>query len=378
MAIIKCEHCGEEEIPNSATFCPSCGKSIAEPIREKDSTPLFGTKTSTDNSLPIPLPQILGLAGSVILFIGVFTPIISLPIVGGMNYFQNGRGDGVIVLLVAILSGFLTLAKRYRFLLFTGGGSLAILALTFIVFQVRMSQMQAEMKKSMGNNPFAGLGDAMMNSVQISWGWAVLIIGAVLLIAAALVKKDDSDKPETASNVFSSIADKHIFAAIGAVFVIWLGLVFWGFVASPSSGNPNAVSLGQGPKGATTAKSVVDQPLLIEFLDKSFTPSDIYNGRYEETIDLTISFINKTDKDIRAFDGTLEFTDLLDNKILSSKVEINQSLAQGAAYKWDGSLRFNQFMPPHVRLKSEPKENLKVSFRANKVLFADNTSKTYE
>jgi hypothetical protein len=60
--------------------------------------------------------QILGLAGSVALFIGVFTPIVSLPVVGNMNYFQNGRGDGVIVLVLAVVSLILVLIKRYRWL----------------------------------------------------------------------------------------------------------------------------------------------------------------------------------------------------------------------------------------------------------------------
>jgi hypothetical protein len=42
--------------------------------------------------------QLLGIIGSAILFIGVFMPIVKLPVVGEMNYFHNGRGDGVIIL----------------------------------------------------------------------------------------------------------------------------------------------------------------------------------------------------------------------------------------------------------------------------------------
>lgn len=230
-----CSSCGESDVPMNATFCPSCGKSTTKKIPVKEQTPLFVAETGAASSSSFPLPQILGLAGSVILFIGVFTPIISLPIVGSMNYFQNGRGDGVILLLVAILSAFLTLAKRYRFLLFTGGGSLAILALTFITFQVRMSQMQSEMKKSLGDNPFAGLAGTMMNSVQISWGWAILIIGAVLLIAAAIIDRRTEPTEEQPNSVFSNIADKHVYITIAIVFVVWIGLIGYGFVSGGSS-----------------------------------------------------------------------------------------------------------------------------------------------
>ena len=33
--------------------------------------------------------QLLGLIGSIVLFIGVFSPIISVPIMGNMNYFNK-------------------------------------------------------------------------------------------------------------------------------------------------------------------------------------------------------------------------------------------------------------------------------------------------
>ncbi|MEO6484686.1 MAG: hypothetical protein ABIO54_04175 [Pyrinomonadaceae bacterium] len=258
-----CNKCGEQEVPTGATFCPSCGQSMATttPAAREPESDIRSDVASLGLS-SVPLPQILGLAGSAILFVGVFMPIISLPIVGSMNYFQNGRGDGVIILLIAILSGFLSLGKRYRFLLYTGGGSLIILALTFIFFQVRMSQAQAEMKKSMGNNPFAGLGDAMMNSVQISWGWAVLILGAVLLIAAALIKREESvdgDVPETPSSIFRSISDKHIFASIGVIFVSWLGLIAYDFIggqsATPVANAPSINNSFQTKRSSTTTTS---------------------------------------------------------------------------------------------------------------------------
>ncbi len=205
----------------------------------------------------MPLRQILGLVGSLILFIGVFTPIISLPIVGSMNYFQNGRGDGVIILVLAAFSVFLTLTKRYRFLLFTGGGSLAILAFTFINFQYRMSQMQSQMKESMANNPFGGLGEAMLNTVQIQWGWAVLIIGAALLIAAALLKptpseieSEQTDKTLTFGGVgggASTTSDSVLYGVLGVIALGWIGLIAYSFIAAPST--PNALSNSSSNKG---------------------------------------------------------------------------------------------------------------------------------
>jgi hypothetical protein len=76
--------------------------------------------------------QQLGLAGSIVLFIGVFTPIVTLPIVGSINYFHNGQGDGVLMLFLALISLGLTLRERYRWLWATGLLSLGLLLFTLM------------------------------------------------------------------------------------------------------------------------------------------------------------------------------------------------------------------------------------------------------
>lgn len=45
--------------------------------------------------------QMLGLIGSVVVALGVFAPLVRVPFLGHLTYFQNGQGDGVIVLLCA-------------------------------------------------------------------------------------------------------------------------------------------------------------------------------------------------------------------------------------------------------------------------------------
>ncbi len=70
--------------------------------------------------------RLLGILGSAILFIGVFMPIVKVPIVGDINYFQNGRGDGVIVLALAVISLALVLLRWYRELWITALGSAVI------------------------------------------------------------------------------------------------------------------------------------------------------------------------------------------------------------------------------------------------------------
>ena len=66
--------------------------------------------------------QTLGFIGAAALFVGVFTPIISLPLIGSINYFQNGNGDGVIVMCFALLALLFVVRGSYRLLWIPGAG----------------------------------------------------------------------------------------------------------------------------------------------------------------------------------------------------------------------------------------------------------------
>jgi hypothetical protein len=134
--------------------------------------------------------QQLGLIGSIILFVGVFTPIVSVPFMGNLNYFQNGQGDGTIILILSLISLILVLTHKYNGLWFTSLGSLAVMTFTFVNFQMKMSQAKADMHSELADNPFRGLADMAMQSVQLQWGWALLIVGIALLIASAALKDE--------------------------------------------------------------------------------------------------------------------------------------------------------------------------------------------
>jgi len=134
--------------------------------------------------------QLMGLIGAIILFIGVFMPIVSVPIIGNMNYFQNGKGDGAIVFILAVISLILVLAKKYKGLWATGIGSLSVMAFTFVNFQIKMSNVKAQMESELAGNPFKGLANMAMQSVQLQWGWALLVVGAALVIATAAIKEE--------------------------------------------------------------------------------------------------------------------------------------------------------------------------------------------
>ena len=96
--------------------------------------------------------QVVALTGAFVLFIGVFTPVVSVPTVGYMNYFQTAKVDGVVILGLATLSVLLLLAKQYRGLWFTGMASLGVLAFTFISLQIRISEIKDNLGVELAGN----------------------------------------------------------------------------------------------------------------------------------------------------------------------------------------------------------------------------------
>lgn len=104
---------------------------------------------------------------------------------------------------------------------------------------------------------------------------------------------------------------------------------------------------------------------------------DLQAGVSDDEVTFTLLFKNQTGKGIRAFDGFIEFTDLLGNSIITSKLEINERIAKSSTLSWDGGLRYNQFMADHQRLRSEGQENLKISFTPNKILYDDGTTQDF-
>ena len=209
----ECLHCGQHISADSAQAgqggeCPSCAQPIIVPELPSRAAPPPEPKPPVEQTklpmaaphdpLPKPVPaaaptgatnqkQMAGLIGSALLFVGVFCPIVTVPIMGQMNYFQNGHGDGTIVLVLASGSAVLAFARRFPLLWLTGGASLAIIAFTFIRFQSGINEVKRQMEADLHGNPFAGLAQLAVQSVQLQWGIAILALGAILVVAAAAI-----------------------------------------------------------------------------------------------------------------------------------------------------------------------------------------------
>lgn len=147
--------------------------------------------------------QLIGFFGVLLLFIGVFLPILSVPIMGEISLFNNGKSDGMIILGLSVVSTALIFMDKIKLLWVTSGISTALLTYDFYMLSSKISQTKAELSEKMQGNPFGGFADAMMSSVQLQFGWAVLFLGCIILLATPIlangvfnfkisIKKEDS------------------------------------------------------------------------------------------------------------------------------------------------------------------------------------------
>lgn len=145
------------------------------------------TSTRSGETISIDLSdkrKVLGLASSAIMLIGALCPVATLPIIGSINYVANGRGDGVIILVISIISAFFVLTERYKLLKYAGTVSLCLMFFTLFRFQFAISKASASMDE-LKDNPFTGIAQAAFNSIGLGWGWILLISGAVALLVTS-------------------------------------------------------------------------------------------------------------------------------------------------------------------------------------------------
>ena len=141
--------------------------------------------------------QILGVLGVGLLAVGAFLPIVRVPVIGSVTYFRGGQGDGIFILIFAVLGAFFIYRKFYRWLLFPGAASLVLLIYGFFNLQRILGELEsranaqlARMADSSLRDTAAGMADAAVESIHLQWGWAVLLAGALLCIAAGLLKPE--------------------------------------------------------------------------------------------------------------------------------------------------------------------------------------------
>lgn len=172
-----CTTC-QKQVSKNAETCPHCG----EPQ---------GVASTGSNAASIDkYYKIYGIIGSALLALGVFCPVFSVPISGDINLFRNGEGDGVAILIFAVISVICLFVGKTRYLWYSGTGILILLGFIFYQFRTKISEIKENMHHDLAGNPLSGLADMAVNSVSMQWGWGLLLVGCLLIFAAAYCQNE--------------------------------------------------------------------------------------------------------------------------------------------------------------------------------------------
>lgn len=129
-------------------------QSAPVPVPQSTSQNMTITFLTGNGVKNVDLVQLLGIVGSFILLIGVFSSIVNFPVVGMLNYFRNGTEDGAMLARLAVASLLLSIKGQYSWIWVTGSCSLALVTLSFVILQTRISDIKSQLSDDLSGNPF--------------------------------------------------------------------------------------------------------------------------------------------------------------------------------------------------------------------------------
>jgi len=131
----------------------------------------------------------VGLLGVVMLAAGAFSPVFGIPGGSVTTFFESGKFDGLALVCLSILSAIFLFARNYRALLFTGIGAIAIIVNMLAYFQAQIKGFSIAYATA-ERLPLTG-----RTGLELQWGWTVLLIGAILLVACPLMRESPVSDP---------------------------------------------------------------------------------------------------------------------------------------------------------------------------------------
>lgn len=266
--------------------------------------------------------KVLSLAGMLLVFISLFTPLISLPIVGSVNLLQHNVPAAIFTIIVCGVSLYLTIKERYRDILYGSISLLILMAVLFINIYIKIEKVKADITKGLEGNMFAGLATAVAAAIRIEWGWALIFIGIGILIASSVIGVSSSDeKGQTIKEWASKKLDiKQVsmpnwaWISVISVVMLVLSLTFGGFKGADMAG-------GKGKSAMTSANTnKVADSVTQDYIANSLELTDLKAQMYKSVLDGNVPGVefkirNKGDKALKRVEVTVYFKDK-DSKII--------------------------------------------------------------
>ena len=189
------------------------------------------------------------LAGSGMVALGLFLPIVTFPMVGVMNLFSGTSWVALSLLTLVLITVLVCLRLRVEDAVWPGIAIGVLLAFRFAMLQYLISNMRSSLDELKGN-PFAGVAQAAMSTVQIQWGWLVLVGGAAAIVYAAIQQRREAEEPPLALGTGSSQN-----VALASIVLALLAPA-WELYHSHAVEKPAATTLGIGSSSEASSAPV--------------------------------------------------------------------------------------------------------------------------
>jgi hypothetical protein len=147
--------------------------------------------------------QIIGLIGIVFVIMGLFIPLVKVPLKGGISFFESNKMESIIVMGLCAISLVMILSKRKMLLWFSNIATLAVTLIPAVQTIRKLLSVKSTAEKIFGEKLTNKLADKLtdfaMGHVHVYLGLVFLMLGVVLIFVCAILlgktKKEIAEKP---------------------------------------------------------------------------------------------------------------------------------------------------------------------------------------
>jgi hypothetical protein len=142
----------------------------------------------------------------------------------------------------------------------------------------------------------------------------------------------------------------------------------------PIAARPGAVAtqIGSEPSPSETDKVIAIVGVSVKA--KRLLPVDYDAGRYSAEVELTAVGENRSDRPVRAYQGTLVVQDLLGNQIIRLAVQSQTPLGSHHTQQFSQFYEINKFDNKDMNFAAEQFDNMVFKWEPEKIVFADGTN----
>ena len=138
--------------------------------------------------------KVMALIGAAVLAAGVFLPVIRVPKRGNMT-LMDLESAGTIVLVLAGVATAAALIGWTRHVLWPGLASLALLGYAYQRTNAEIAQSKVRLGGGLGEDPLTALRDLAASNSKLEYGWSVLAVAALVVVAAGVLAWRAKDPP---------------------------------------------------------------------------------------------------------------------------------------------------------------------------------------